>query len=69
MSIEYNNPLVISPDPFLTNGQLRAEAVVVEGTMALARSVHDDGYVDFLENAWMKWVALEHKDPHFFGKV
>ena len=43
--------------------------VVVEGTMALARSVHDDGYVDFLENAWMKWVALEHKDPHFFGKV
>ena len=35
MSIEYDNPLVISPDPFLTNGQLRAEAVVVEGTMDL----------------------------------
>ena len=62
MSIEYDNPLVISPDPFLTNGQLRAEAVVVEGTMDLkaesATNLRDIAQLMTQQLAEMKLINL-----------
>jgi len=50
--------LVEVPAPDLTLSQC---------PLALARSVHNDGYVTFLETAWERWAAQEHKDVTMCG--
>jgi len=39
----------------------------VASSPATARGWCRRRYVDFLETAWAKWVALEHRDPSFVG--
>jgi acetoin utilization deacetylase AcuC-like enzyme len=39
----------------------------IDGSLDLARRVHDGKFVDFLETAWHKWASLEQRCRHFFG--
>ena len=39
----------------------------IDGSLEIAKCVHDDKFIEFLESAWHKWKALEDRCTHFFG--
>jgi hypothetical protein len=36
-------------------------------SLDFAKCVHDPGFIAWLETAWDRWLALEHRDPSFCG--
>jgi hypothetical protein len=36
-------------------------------SLDFAKVVHDPGFITWLETAWDRWLALEHRDPSFCG--
>jgi len=56
--------MLSTPSPQI---EVPGPAADISDPLALARMVHQDGYVDFLTTAWARWEAHPHRDPDFFG--